>query len=746
VRARLFARLAMVLCLILSPSLAVADPEGFIGGSADHLVDVDGTLTLAAVVDQPFVPADGRPANRGLSATAHTAFWLRVKVDRLPRDGEDWVLSLREPRTRSLQLFAVDDRGGVVLERSWRYTDPPPITAYPVIHLSRSDIVGRTLYLRVQTVSSMRASLWLEPASLFLSDYSGQALYFGALLGLLITLAVYCAATGVAMGDVPLMLLAGVTASIAAYIAGDRGLIESLIWPGVTTPSRILSLGGTLMVYATSVLFSAAFLQEPLRNPWTRIGVFALAALFTLAAIGASVDIQGDSLRILRYSPWLGLLAILVVVGMGLATALFQPRRASLFLLCWSPALLTGLARIALNLFHGVFPALPLTVNLVYLGVATSCLLFAVVTSIELRQRALVARAERAANERRFRDFAITASDDFWEADANLTVTRTFQGGSPAADLPPRTPLLSHFTELGADVAQLRSALDQRTAFRDIRLRIAKPEPLERYLSLSGLPVFAHGDDFIGWRGTLTDVSDQVAREWEHGHQRVLAALGFLIGSIAHDVNNLLHPVLNLSRRVSESLERDDPRIGLLGVVTESARQAAQIVASVLGLARSRREARLVPFGTAVIDSIKLMRDVSGNGIRVVADVETEEGPIVAETDVFRILSNLVTNAATAMNSTGEVRVSFHAQDDHSFLLEVSDSGSGISDATRKMVEKSDGNIPGGSWRAGLGLTIVKHIVTSLDGLMEIRSNSAGGATVALRFPAAQRLAPTIAS
>src|SRR6185503_14046863 len=107
---------------------------------------------------------------------------------------------------------------------------------------------------------------------------------------------------------------------------------------------------------------------------------------------------------------------------------------------------------------------------------------------------------------------------------------------------------------------------------------------------------------------------------WEQGHQRVLAALGFFVGSIAHDVNNLLHPVLNLSRRVGDSLERGDPRIGLLAVVTESARQAAQIVASVLGVARSRRDSRVVPLGTAVTDSIKLIRDVSASGIRIVAE------------------------------------------------------------------------------------------------------------------------------
>jgi signal transduction histidine kinase len=673
------------------------------------------------------------------------AFWLRLGVDTLARGDEDWVLSLREPRTRALQVFVVEGDGRVVLERVWHHTDPPPNTAYPTIHLARSAIIGRVLYLRVQTVSSMRASLWLEPASLFLSDYSGQALYFGALLGLLMTLAVYCAATGVAAGDLSLMVLVGVTLSLAAYIAGDRGLIESLILPGVTSLSPILSFGGTLMIYATSVAFSAAFLHEPLRNRWTRIGVLALTGLFTLAAIAGTVEALGFDLIVLRYSPWLGLLAIGAVLGMGVATAFRQPRRASLFLLCWLPALLTGLARIALNLLGGALPAVPLTVNVVYLGVATSCLMFAIVGSIELRQRARVARAERLANERRFRDFAVTASDDFWEVDADLFVTRTFPGGSPVVDLPPGTPLLSHFMAHGADVTQLQEALGHAAAFRDIRLRIPRPDSSERHLSLSGLPVLASGD-LVGWRGTLTDVSDQVAREWEQGHQRVLAALGFLVGSIAHDVNNLLHPVLNLSRRVSESLERGDPRVGLLGIVTESAHQAAQIVASVLGIARSRRESRLVPFGTAVIDSIKLIRDVSANGIRIVADVATGDGPIVAETDVFRILSNLVTNAAAAMDNAGEVRVSFSKQDDRSFLLEVADSGPGISDATRRMVEQAQSDIPGGGWRSGLGLTIVKHIVNSLDGVMEIRSNSTGGATVSLRFPPVQGTAPTIAN
>jgi signal transduction histidine kinase len=306
-------------------------------------------------------------------------------------------------------------------------------------------------------------------------------------------------------------------------------------------------------------------------------------------------------------------------------------------------------------------------------------------------------------------------------------------------------PLLPQFAALGADISPLEVALDNKAAFRDIRLKISQAEPVERWLSLSGLPVFATADGSIGWRGTLTDVSDQVAREWEHGHQRMLAALGFLVGSIAHDVNNLLHPVLNLSRRVGDSLERGDPRVRLLGIVTDSAQQAAQIVASVLGLTRSRRAPRMVPFGLAVIDSLELIRGVGGSGIRLVGDVETRDGPMVAETDVFRILANLVTNAAAAMDNTGEVRVSFRVQHDRSFVLEVSDAGKGISEATRRIVEEWDGELPRGGPRPGLGLAIVKHIVKSLDGLMEIRSNPTGGATVALRFPAAQRVALAVA-
>ncbi|MFO1080271.1 MAG: sensor histidine kinase [Reyranellaceae bacterium] len=740
---RLFALVTLALGLSFvvpaapATAQAVGEASGFIGGLADHLVDPDGTLALADMGRQSFAPADGKAANRGLSANERTAFWLRLKVERLPGDDADWVLSLREPRTRSLQLFAVDASGRTVLERLWRSTGPGPVTAYPVIPLARADIVGTTLYLKIRTVSSMRASLWLEPESRFLADYSGQALFFGALLGLLVTLAVYCAATGAATEDLSLVLLAGVTVSIAAYIAGDRGLIESLIWPGVPGLSGTLSLGGTLMIYATSVLFSAAFLQAPLRRRWSRIAVYGLALLFSLEAIGGSVAAAGIDLIVLRVSPWLGLLAIARVIGAGLATAWRQPRRAVLFLLCWSPALLIGLARIALNLLSSTVSASPLTVNMVYAGIATSCLLFAVVTSIELRQRAVVARAERATNERRFRDFAITASDDFWEADAEAMVTRTFEGAAPVAGLSSGSALPAQLAALGADAAPLVEALARRDAFRDVRLRLPQPGLAKRHLSLSGLPVFAADGSLAGWRGTLTDVSDQVAREWERGHQRVLAALGFLVGSIAHDVNNLLHPVLNLSRRVADSLPPGDSRVRLLGVVTDSARQAARRVAGVLSLARSRREARLLPFGAAVAESLKLIQDVTAEGTRLVAEVESRGGPVVAEPDVFRILSNLVGNAAAAMGNGGEVRVSFRAEGDESFVLEVADSGPGVSDAARRAFEESDGEMPGPGWRAGLGLTIVRHIVKSLDGRLEIRSNPAGGAIVALRVPAA---------
>lgn len=97
-----------------------------LGVIADHLFDRDGRLSIDDVASPslaaPFVPANGRPANYGPPPSTSAVLWLRVAVPVLPSTGEnDWILSLKEVRIQTLELFVPDGAGW----RDWRGTVTP---------------------------------------------------------------------------------------------------------------------------------------------------------------------------------------------------------------------------------------------------------------------------------------------------------------------------------------------------------------------------------------------------------------------------------------------------------------------------------------------------------------------------------------------------------------------------------------------------------------------------------------------
>jgi PAS domain S-box-containing protein len=136
------------------------------------------------------------------------------------------------------------------------------------------------------------------------------------------------------------------------------------------------------------------------------------------------------------------------------------------------------------------------------------------------------------SSEARFRDFAETASDWFWETDANLCFTGHWgqnlePGGlDPAAvmgrtrrevaDAPDNPNLIAHMEGMAA-----------RRPFKDFVYSRTGKDGKARRLKVSGRPVHDPGGKFLGYRGTGTDIT----REYE-AEERATTALTHLMGAM----------------------------------------------------------------------------------------------------------------------------------------------------------------------------------------------------------------------
>ena len=133
---------------------------------------------------------------------------------------------------------------------------------------------------------------------------------------------------------------------------------------------------------------------------------------------------------------------------------------------------------------------------------------------------------QRDANERRlresearFRSLANLSSDWYWEQDAELRFTsysgeveeksgRSVSGshGRRRWELPDTTPLAGGWQAHQATLAA-------RLPFRDFEMRRALPDGRERYLSISGEPVYDEAGAFRGYRGSGRDITERKRAE-----------------------------------------------------------------------------------------------------------------------------------------------------------------------------------------------------------------------------------------
>jgi PAS domain S-box-containing protein len=143
-------------------------------------------------------------------------------------------------------------------------------------------------------------------------------------------------------------------------------------------------------------------------------------------------------------------------------------------------------------------------------------LLISVVQDVTSRKETEVALMQ---SEARFRDFAEAASDVFWEMGPDLRFTHIAGNSDPMSGVPLSERIGMHRWDLAdpADVrdnarkwADHRADLEARRPFREFQYASPGEHDEMHHLRVSGRPVFAADGDFEGYRGTTTDITEQV--------------------------------------------------------------------------------------------------------------------------------------------------------------------------------------------------------------------------------------------
>jgi PAS domain S-box-containing protein len=235
-----------------------------------------------------------------------------------------------------------------------------------------------------------------------------------------------------------------------------------------------------------------------------------------------------------------------------------------------------------------------------------------------------------------------------------------------------------------------------------------------------------------------------------------LESMGQLTGGVAHDINNLLTPImgsLDLLRRRGVGSEREQRMIdGAL----QSAERASVLVQRLLAFAR-RQPLQAVPVdvGSLVAGMAELIQSTSGPRVRVELDIATDLPPALADLNQLEMaLLNLAVNSRDAMENGGTLTIAVTPavaeglerealRPGQYVRLSLTDTGIGMDEEVRKRAVEPFYSTKGVGKGTGLGLSMVHGLAAQLGGALEIQSKPGLGTSVELWLPVSREAART---
>lgn len=243
------------------------------------------------------------------------------------------------------------------------------------------------------------------------------------------------------------------------------------------------------------------------------------------------------------------------------------------------------------------------------------------------------------------------------------------------------------------------------------------------------------------------NVTATVEREAELNRQREqmeqaarLAALGELIGGVAHELNNPLTAIVGFAELMALSSHAEPLREDIAVVQKEAAR-ARDVVRDLLFIARPVTPTRALVTLRDVLAHIDRIRRSAWVQQGITAEVECDGLTHMVhanEQQLTQVLLNLVTNAEAALAGRPGAQLTLSARDAGDQIeVTVRDNGRGMDEAMQERVfEPFFTSRPGVG--TGLGLPLSLSIVTAHDGQLNVESTPDVGTTFRVVLPAAQ--------
>jgi two-component system cell cycle sensor histidine kinase/response regulator CckA len=287
-----------------------------------------------------------------------------------------------------------------------------------------------------------------------------------------------------------------------------------------------------------------------------------------------------------------------------------------------------------------------------------------------------------------------------------------------------------------------------------------------RIMGADGQEVWIHdvvsivksGDTPVRARGFLIDVTRRKQAEEEKrvllqslSQAQKVEAIGLLAGGVAHDLNNLLTPIIGYSDLLHRSMPPDDEHHRSVTTILTAAERARSLVSQLLAFGRRQiLVTRQVDLSRIVQDFSDLLRRSIREDVTITFQLEPHLPPIKADAgQLEQIIMNLALNAQDAMpagglltittgrtaNLDGDPMVTTDNPGGPFVVLTVTDTGVGMDEETQGKVFDPFFTTKESGKGSGLGLSSLHGIVKQHGGHVKLNSIPGKGTSFQVLFP-----------
>jgi len=278
------------------------------------------------------------------------------------------------------------------------------------------------------------------------------------------------------------------------------------------------------------------------------------------------------------------------------------------------------------------------------------------------------------------------------------------------------------------------------------------PSGARTYLTVKSLLCDAIGNPYAVC-GVSTDITEKKQLEAQFYRAQRLESLGTLASGIAHDLNNVLTPIVAISQLLHLKQPSLDQRShDMLKVIEDSAKRGANMIKQILTFARGTSgECQPVAVVALIQEVITVIQQTFPKSIKIYQDIPhgTSWSVSADSTYLHQVFMNLCVNARDAMPNGGTLSLSIDscfidqaftqtnldARVGHYVVITITDTGTGIPSNVRDHIFDPFFTTKEIGQGTGLGLATALGIVRNYGGFLQVASEVGQGTEMKVYLP-----------